>query len=205
MEQSCPESYQPIQHNNETLKWRASCLHSWLATLAYHCLARITVLKVNPCATIGTYPWIRLSQIHQCAARASRQSCSGTCNVQKDWQVSTSGRPFLLLVQPCPPALCCLEFRRGNMCEKVECLQVFFLRLQTSALSPSWTWAITSPVAGLTVAKVLPLADFTNSPLMNSLVWSFGVALMFLVCYDGLWPLGQPLVNLFNSAWGGQT
>lgn len=34
--------------------------------------------------------------------------------------------------------------------------------------SPSWTWAIDSPVAGFSVSNVFPDDDFTNSLLMNN-------------------------------------
>lgn len=40
--------------------------------------------------------------------------------------------------------------------------------MSTSALSPSWTAAMTRPVAGSFVSKTLPLFAFTNSLLIKS-------------------------------------
>src|SRR3954468_2687421 len=43
--------------------------------------------------------------------------------------------------------------------------------LSTSDASPSATWAITSPVAGLIVSNVRPLVEFTHLPSISILVW----------------------------------
>src|SRR5580765_5729086 len=43
--------------------------------------------------------------------------------------------------------------------------------LSTSALSPSATLAMTSPVAGLRVSKVLPLCASTHLPSISIFVW----------------------------------
>src|ERR1700691_3538379 len=53
--------------------------------------------------------------------------------------------------------------------------------LSTSALSASATLAITSPVDGFVVSKVLPLAAFTHLPSISSLVCrTLGCAAVFL-------------------------
>merc|ERR1711909_211826 len=43
--------------------------------------------------------------------------------------------------------------------------------LSTSALSPSWTSMIFSPVDGLIVGNVFPLTELTHSLLMNNCVY----------------------------------
>uniref|UniRef100_A0A6B0TUF1 Putative secreted protein n=1 Tax=Ixodes ricinus TaxID=34613 RepID=A0A6B0TUF1_IXORI len=43
--------------------------------------------------------------------------------------------------------------------------------LSTSALSPSWIWAITSPVVGLMVGKVFPETELCHSLLMK--IWLY--------------------------------
>jgi len=44
---------------------------------------------------------------------------------------------------------------------------LLFLNMEHTA-SPSSTWAISSPVAGLSVLNIFPDDDFTNSLLINS-------------------------------------
>src|SRR6188474_2542277 len=43
--------------------------------------------------------------------------------------------------------------------------------LFTSGASPSASWAITSPVAGLIVSNVRPLVESTHLPSISILVW----------------------------------
>ena len=67
----------------------------------------------------------------------------------------------------------------------------------TSALSPSATWAITSPVAGLSVSNVLPLAASRHVPSISSFVcptWT-----------RGWWTTGDGIIGAVAVVMGGSS
>ena len=74
-------------------------------------------------------------------------------------------------------------------------LRAALTALSTSAASPSATWAITSPVAGLSVSNVLPLAASTHWPSISSLVWRTRT--------DVAAEIGAVAVVIVPPGWGG--